>query len=79
MERERLIKLVADYALAHLRENDRSPTIGWGMDPSEAIELAEKDVLEEAARWNSLVALSLNFDNIRIEVLNIVVEERKWK
>lgn len=79
MERERLIKLVADNALAHLRYDDRHPDVGWGMAPSKAIELAEKDVLTEAARWNSFAALSLDFDDIRMEVLNIVVEERKWK
>ena len=78
MERERLIKLVADNALAHLRYDARNPDVGMGMLPRTAVELAEKDVLAEAARWNSLAALSLNFDDIRNDVMLEVSKERKW-
>ena len=79
MERERLIKLVADNALAHLRYDARNPDVGMGMLPQTAVELAEKDILEEAARWNSLAALSLNFEDIRDDVLLTVLKDTTWR
>ena len=79
MERERLIKLLVDKSIAHLREDARNPDVGWGMLPQTAVELAEKDILEEAARWKSLAALSLNFEDIRNDVLLVVLKDTTWR
>lgn len=79
MERNDLIKLVADNAIEHLRYDDAHPDVGMGMGFNTAIDLAEKDVYNEAARWNSIEALRLDFDTIRDDVLSLVKERRKRK
>lgn len=57
-----LVKLLADRAIAYLEYDDSNPNVGFGMTINTAIELAEKSVFQEAARWNSLEALKLDFD-----------------
>lgn len=74
-----LIEILTEKALAYLRGDDANPDIGWGMRYDEAIELAESDIVREAARWNSLEALALDktkFDQIRIRVINAVSKAR---
>jgi len=77
MDRRQLIKLVTEYALAYLRQDDRSPDVGMGMMTETAIKLAEQDIIEEAARWNSFAALSLDFRDIRDEVTLEILKERR--
>ena len=79
MDRDQLIDLVVDHAMAYLRDDDRNPDVGIGMGLLSAIDLAEKSVLQEAARWNSLAALGLNFDDIRIDVHTILRNRRGWR
>lgn len=77
MERAALIELVANKAIGYLRYDDANPNVGWGMSISSAIELAEQATLEEAARWNSIEALRLNFtDELRQAVKEVVYKER---
>jgi hypothetical protein len=79
MEREQLIELVVERAMAYLRDDDRNPDVGLGMSLLSAIDKAEKNVLQEAARWNSLAALSLNFNDVRIDVHTILRTRRGWR
>jgi len=72
MERVDLIKILVEKALAHLRYDDAHPDVGWGMMIHTAVDMAEQDTLEEAARWNALEALRLDFDSIRDEVVATV-------
>lgn len=76
MDREQLIELVVGRAMAILQYEDRNPNVGIGMSLLTAIDEAEKSVLQEAARWNSLAALSLNFDDVRIDVHTILRKRR---
>ena len=76
ISRDELIKLIVEYAMEYIEKDYTSPDVGWGMPSMTAIELAEKKVLLESARWNSLAALSLDFDEIRAEVMNEVTSAR---
>ena len=76
IERDALIELIAEYAVGHLNHDDEHPDIGWAMSNAMAIELAEKDVIQEAARWNSLAALALDFEDVRYEVSALVAFKR---
>jgi hypothetical protein len=76
MEKSTLIKILVEKALAHLRYDDAHPDVGWGMMIHTAVDLAEKDTLEEAARWNTLEALRLDFNSIRDEVVATVKMHR---
>ncbi len=76
MEKSTLIKILVEKALAHLRYDDAHPDVGWGMMIHTAVDLAEKDTLEEAARWNTLEALRLDFKSIRDEVVATVKMHR---
>lgn len=77
MEQAALIELVANKALGYLSYDDAHPNVGWGMSIKTAIELAEKETLAEAARWNSIEALRLNFtDELRQAVSKLVYKER---
>lgn len=78
MDKESLIKLVANKAMGYLEYDDDHPNVGMGMFVGHAVELAEQDVLEEAARWNSLAALALNFDSIRDDVVALVRSKRTY-
>ena len=79
MDREQLINLVVDYAMLELelQADDANPDVGMGMGPLSAVRLAEAEVFREAARWNSLAALALDFDSIRLEVLDTVMLRRR--
>lgn len=75
-----LSALVAEKALAHLAWDDAHPEVGMGMFYDEAVRLAWGDVQTEAARWNSLEALSLDSARLtRIEPLayQIVIKARE--
>ena len=72
-----MIRHVAKVAAAHLAYDDANPDVGWGMSISTAIELAERDILAEAARWNSLEAISLDFNDIRPDVIKEVIRMRR--
>lgn len=77
MEKDKLVALVVDKALAYLRYDDANPDVGWGMMTHTAVELAERDTLNEAARWNSIEALRLDFAAIRDEVTATVRMHRE--
>jgi uncharacterized protein (DUF1786 family) len=75
---EKLIELIVDKAIGYLEYDDEHPDVGMGMFVSTAMDYAEKDILEEAARWNSLAALKLNFtDDIRATAALIIREKRR--
>ncbi len=76
MNRIDLINLVADKAIAHLEYDDEHPDVGMGMFVGTAVDLAEEDVLREAARWNSIEALRLDFKSIRDDVIEVVRARR---
>ncbi len=76
ISKEDLTNLVANKALAYLRYDDAHPDVGMGMWVGTAVDLAEKDVLAEAARWNSLAALALDFKDIRDDVVEVVKARR---
>jgi uncharacterized protein (DUF1786 family) len=76
MEQEQLIKLVVSKAIGYLEYDDAHPDVGMGMWVDTAVDLAEKSVFKEAARWNSLQALALNFEDIREEVRERVIMQR---
>ena len=76
MTRKELIDLVVDYAMLELQADDANPDVGMGMGPLKAVRLAEAEVFREAARWNSLAALALDFNEIRLEVLDTVILKR---
>lgn len=64
-----LINLIARKACAILEYDDAFPDVGMGMFWGDAIKQAEHEVLEEAARWNSVEALRLTFtDDMRKKV-----------
>ncbi len=73
-----LVKLIVDKAIDHLEYDDEHPSVGIGMSYDTAIELAEKDVFREAARWNSIEALKLDFPRHRDTVRANVYTLRKW-
>jgi hypothetical protein len=77
IERTKLIELVADKALGYLAYDDAHPNVGMGMFTGTAVDLAEQSVLEEAARWNSLAALALDFKDIRDDVIEVVKARRR--
>lgn len=56
-----LVKLLADHAVEQLRYDDMFPDVGMGMSHGHALDIAKKKVLVEAARWNALAALQLQF------------------
>lgn len=76
MNQSQLIQLVVDKAVAHLEWDDAHPDVGMGMFISTAVSLAEQSVLKEAARWNSIEALRLDFDRIR-EVVTTEVRKKR--
>lgn len=76
MEDLSLIKLIAEKAIAHLAYDDAHPDVGWGMTIHTAVELAEKDILVEAARWNSIEALRLDCSRVRDAVFKEVYDYR---
>jgi len=78
MENRDLIELLAEKAIAHLSWDDDHPNVGMGMLIDTAVRLAEQDVLEEAARWNSMAALALDFDLVRDQVIEVVQIRRRY-
>lgn len=75
-----LVKLLADRAVAFLDYDDDHPDVGMGMSYDTAIELAEKDVYKEAARWNSIEALKLDFPRYRDTVkANVILRRKKYR
>ena len=72
-----LIELLAKKAIAHLEYDDEHPDVGMGMFVGTAVTLAEQDVLEEAARWNSLASLALDFKSVRDDVIEVVRARRR--
>lgn len=78
MEEPELIELVVKKAIGYLEYDDVNPDVGMGMLISTAIDYAQEDILEEAARWNSLAALKLNFTNdIRAVAAAAIKEKRR--
>lgn len=61
MNDDTLVKLLADYAVEQLRYDEMFPDVGMGMSHGHALDLAKNKVLVEAARWNSLAALQIQF------------------
>ena len=76
MERSQLITLIADKAMGYLEYDDAHPDVGMGMWIGTAVDLAEQAVLKEAARWNSIEALRLDFSAVHDDVVRIVRERR---
>jgi hypothetical protein len=76
MERSLLITLIADKAIGYLEYDDAHPDVGMGMWIGTAVDLAEQDVLEEAARWNSIEALRLDFSAVHNDVISVVRARR---
>lgn len=72
-----LIELLAKKAIAHLEYDDDHPDVGFGMFIGTAVDLAERDVFEEATRWNSIAALALNFEEVRDDVVEVVKARRR--
>ena len=78
MKEAELIELLTDKAVIFLNEDDRSPDVGWGMSYSKAIDLAFKEVFDEAARWNSLAALQLDLtEDIRDKARIRLAQKRR--
>lgn len=77
ISKEQIVELMVDKAIAYLDYDDAHPDVGMGMFTSTAIDYAEKDIVEEAARWNSLAALSLNFTNEMREQATIAIKQRR--
>jgi hypothetical protein len=76
---KQLIKLLAERAEGYLDYDDAHPDVGMGMGIWTAITYAEKDVVKEAARWNSMEALALDqarFDRVRERVKQAVNRAR---
>ncbi len=76
MDRDQLIDLLVNKSIGYLEYDDANPNVGMGMWISDAVSLAEKDVLQEAQRWNSQAALLLNFDSVRKTVVEKVRAKR---
>jgi hypothetical protein len=76
MDRDTLTKLVVERAIRTLKYDDANPDVGMVMFITTAVKLAEESVFEEAARWNSLTALTLDFEDIREDVIKIVGKRR---
>lgn len=74
-----LVKLLTDKTLGYIWQDEANPDIGMGMPVILAIKSAEKDVVREAARWNSIEALSLDqarFAKVRDQVCDAVRRNR---
>ncbi len=69
MEHNMLVDIIFKKAMAQLQYDDAYPDVGMGMSYTEAIELACKETFAEAARWNSIEALGLQFtDELKSDV-----------
>ena len=77
MEHTALVNLLTEKAMGYLRYDDANPNVGWGMSITRAVELAEKATLTEAARWNSIEALRLDFSSVKEEVITKVRDLRR--
>ena len=64
MNRETLIELIVDYAIAHLKYDDANPDVGMGMGTDTAYKLACQDVISEAIRWGGSLSIT-DFQNIK--------------
>lgn len=61
MDDEQLATLWAKKACALLEYDDAYPDVGMGMFHSTALDLAAEEIFKEAALWNSVEALRLDF------------------
>lgn len=59
--KKELIDLLVERALEILDKDDAQPEVGMGMFYSTAVHYAEDSLLKEAARWNALEALAMEF------------------
>jgi DNA-directed RNA polymerase subunit K/omega len=59
MDETELVELIAKKAKQHLDYYDAFPDVGMGMFRHTAIEIAFEEIVQEAARWNSMAALQL--------------------
>lgn len=73
-----LINLLVTYAVDQLRYDDLCPDVGMGMSHKHALDIAKKKVIVEAARWNSLAALQIQFTpTIEITAYQKIAERMK--
>lgn len=61
MEFEALVELLREKAQGYINYDNAYPDVGMGLGYMVAIDMAQEAVLKEAARWNSLAALGLQF------------------
>jgi len=77
---QELIQRLTEIALGYLDYDDSHPDVGMGMHPGEAIKYAQRDIVCEAARWNSMEALGLDqtrFDSVQDRVYAAVRQARR--
>lgn len=78
LAKEELAQLLAEKALGYLEYDDAHPDVGMGMFTSTAIEYAKDDIVQEAARWNALAALTVKFtDDIINHATEIIAKKRR--
>jgi hypothetical protein len=61
MDDAELSTMWAERAKAILDYDDAHPDVGMGMFMDTALDIASQQILKEAARWNSMAALQLDF------------------
>lgn len=76
MNDQEIARLLTEYALGFLRYDDDHPDVGMGMSIDTALDLAEKQLTAEAARWNSMAALALDFTRARVIAFDKIYNQR---
>lgn len=76
MNRETLIELIVDYAIAHLKYDDANPDVGMGMGTDTAFKMSCEDVIVEANRWGRTLSLT-DFQYIKDECIERIRQRRR--
>lgn len=61
IEFEALVEILREKAQGYINYDNAYPDVGMGLGYDTAIDMAQEAVYKEAARWNSIEALGLQF------------------
>ena len=77
MNDDDLVALLVKYAIEELDYDDAYPDVGMGMGIGEALNRAQKKVLQEAARWNAVAALQIQFTPLMEKAATDLIIQRR--
>lgn len=58
---EMIKELWVTKSIAILAADRANPDVGWGMSITDSMDIAKEEIRQEAARWNSMAAIALEF------------------